>query len=564
MEADVVPVESRATDNAEAIATRTQDNAEAIATQPDKGDSKAMELSMSNLQRDDNIKKIRDAVQTYSGSMKELEPDTQGPRNQYSEPQEQNYPSMIQPKTGVAQVGEELTTLACHWLKEADQGRSALRSHDDGTRVEYPGDAEPPDDDKREVDVNPDDADATSEARLAHLQRELRELKISLQIMTHEHAERIQDQIQGFNRALCDQTQTQEERLEEVKSQKIYAGCNLTQSQILSEMARRDCSVYYALEPDSRRRKRDLDFSTDLRDYQRVLELKKCPFEDGMDLVGWFSEFDDWADQYRIPQQARYARLTTGYLSARLREKFLMYNAGHDEPAGLTSYSDLKQWLYGQYDSKAAIERAQEAIFRWRRDPEQKLQLAYDDFLFYVRRYCRELRFALDFGINLGQVVKPPEGALFAHFLNHLGNAHERQQVWRLFQDVGGAKRLDILHPICRRIDDILRPGLGIHAFITSASAALTYPDPVCSLYVAAAGVSRAYRGATRRVDAQCPICAKHGIKSPWHPEMACGVRYPQLQREWKRKQQQANPGASRQSKRARLRKQARSKFYSF
>ena len=62
--------------------------------------------------------------------------------------------------------------------------------------------------------------------------------------------------------------------------------------------------------------------------------------------------------------------------------------------------------------------------------------LAYDDLLFLVLRYCRELRFTLHFGINLGQVVKPPEGALFAHFLNHLGNDRERQQVWQLFQDV--------------------------------------------------------------------------------------------------------------------------------
>ena len=56
-----------------------------------------------------------------------------------------------------------------------------------------------------------------------------------------------------------------------------------------------------------------------------------------------------------------------------------------------------------------------------------------------VYRYCHEIRFALDFGVKLGQVVKPPEGDLFSHFLNHLGNDIERQRVWQLFQDVGGS-----------------------------------------------------------------------------------------------------------------------------
>ena len=58
-----------------------------------------------------------------------------------------------------------------------------------------------------------------------------------------------------------------------------------------------------------------------------------------------------------------------------------MHNAGHNAHACLTSYSNLKQCLYDQYESKAAIEQARDAIFRWRRVPEQKLQLAYDDFL---------------------------------------------------------------------------------------------------------------------------------------------------------------------------------------
>ena len=72
--------------------------------------------------------------------------------------------------------------------------------------------------------------------------------------------------------------------------------------------------------------------------------------------------------------------------------------------------------------------------------------------------YCHEIRFALDYGEDLNQIVKPPEGELFSLFINELRSHEERQRVWQLYQDVGGPKRLDILDPICRRVDAALRP----------------------------------------------------------------------------------------------------------
>ena len=45
-------------------------------------------------------------------------------------------------------------------------------------------------------------------------------------------------------------------------------------------------------------------------DSQKVLEKKKMHIEANTDLIKWFSEFDNWANRYWIPQQARYVRLT--------------------------------------------------------------------------------------------------------------------------------------------------------------------------------------------------------------------------------------------------------------
>ena len=124
----------------------------------------------------------------------------------------------------------------------------------------------------RKTTGDPADADVTLEAGLAQLRHELQKLKISLHNIANKRSSRVQVQFQVLNRALHDQGKIYEERLEETKSQKIYAGCNYLQSRILSEMARRDRSVYYALGSDSRREKRDRDF----------LELKGCPLKDGM------------------------------------------------------------------------------------------------------------------------------------------------------------------------------------------------------------------------------------------------------------------------------------------
>ena len=82
----------------------------------------------------------------------------------------------------------------------------------------------------------------------------------------------------------------------------------------------------------------------------------------------------------------------------------------------------------------------------------------------------------MDYGENLNQIVKPPEGELFSLFINGLQSHAERQRVYQLYQDVGGPKRINILEPICRRVDDALRPGLGIDDFVPKATRSAAYP----------------------------------------------------------------------------------------
>ena len=95
-------------------------------------------------------------------------------------------------------------------------------------------------------------------------------------------------------------------QLQELKEQKIFAGCTYEQSRRLSRMATLAQSVYKVLEPAQRAQRRSRDFRTERRDYQKVLIKYDTKLPLHADLVTWFARFDFWADNHAIPLHARY------------------------------------------------------------------------------------------------------------------------------------------------------------------------------------------------------------------------------------------------------------------
>ena len=94
--------------------------------------------------------------------------------------------------------------------------------------------------------------------------------------------------------------------------------------------------------------------------------------------------------------------------------------------------------------------------------------------MFVVFMHCQEIRFALDFGVKLRQVVKPPEGDLFSHILSTNSETMLSVRESGSCSNVGGAKRPDILDHICRGIDVILRPGIGVNSFVSTSRPRMT------------------------------------------------------------------------------------------
>ena len=251
-----------------------------------------------------------------------------------------------------------------------------------------------------------------------------------------------------------------------VQEQQIFAGCTYDESVVLSAMAARGNSIYQVLEPERRAQRRNQDFQTEPRYFQKILLKYDDPIPVDGDLVAWFTRFEFWATNHQIPLQARYVKIVSDLLDEERATLLLYLNDGAEEAEQVSNYAALKRWLYTRYDAKRAITRVELALHTWTPIAGRSLSDRYQAFMTLVHRYCHEIRFAKDYGLRLNQLVLVPEGILFASFLNKIESAQERQMVWQLYQDLGGPKRLDILRPICAKVDENLRPGLGVDAFV--------------------------------------------------------------------------------------------------
>lgn len=293
-----------------------------------------------------------------------------------------------------------------------------------------------------------------------------------------------------------------------IKAQKIFNGCDYAQSQELTHVATRNRSVYYVLSDAERRKRRDKDFETDKREFQKELLRYDAKIDVSEDLVAWFSRFDDWADKYEIPLKHRFIKITTNLLNQSQSDRLLHHNDGVGEDERIITYPALKRWLYKQYKSKRAISAAQTKLTTWARPSSTTLSEAYRSFTSRVFRYCHEIRFAMDYGSPeiLKQIDRPSERSLFTTFLNRLGSVNERQRVWEMFSDIGGEMRLDILSPICARIDEAIRPGLGIDDFVRQSHTAHLVESANSELFVCEQDEILALGGVRKK-----KYCRKHG-----------------------------------------------------
>jgi hypothetical protein len=399
-------------------------------------------------------------------------------------------------------------------LQQLNEEEPVEEDHNGAVGGDDPDDPDEPDDHDSDPDDHDDDSDEDDEdsededevedekasafleirqlkRQLKRMSRELRRIS-SVSVPNHEHleharralSEELEREFTGKLDALRkshDESLGQldyhqrdtRKQLVEMRGQKIFQGCTYQQSRELSEMATKAKSVYQLLEPAERSRRRDREFMTDRRDYQKELIAYNEKLAAESDLVMWFSRFDDWADKLRIPHEARYVKVTTRLLNQVQADELLQHNDGSCAEDRVDSYVKLKKWLYTQYDSKRAITRAKHRLLQWAHPKGATLTKAYRAYMGLIQKYCHEIRFALDYGENLNQIVNPPEGDLFSTFINGIPHSIERQRVWQMFQDVGGPKRMDILRPICARVDDALRPGLGVDDFVTRPRADL-------------------------------------------------------------------------------------------
>ena len=261
----------------------------------------------------------------------------------------------------------------------------------------------------------------------------------------------------------------QTRELDELKTQKIFIGCDLATSRRLSQIARDDQSMYAILD-EYQRQIHNRDFKTEKKEFQKELLHYRKKLDQGTDLVMWFSHFDDWADKYEIPQHYRWVKVSADLLNEVQKSQLLQHNHAVATAERIVDYTGLKKWLYSLYDSKKMIMKKEYALTSWKQPPRTTLEEAFQGFRGLVTQYCHEIRFALDYGVDQHQIVKPAEGRLFTQFLNALGNDMERRRIHELFIDIGGAKRLRILGEICKRVDAALRPGLGINDFVRSQS----------------------------------------------------------------------------------------------
>ena len=65
-------------------------------------------------------------------------------------------------------------------------------------------------------------------------------------------------------------------------------------------------------------------------------------------------------------------KVTKDLLNAE-QSDLLVFNDVMSATESVHDYSSLKQWLYSQYDVKAAITRTQKAIFAWNRVEGERL-----------------------------------------------------------------------------------------------------------------------------------------------------------------------------------------------
>ena len=412
-------------------------------------------------------------------------------------------------------------------------------------------------------------------ARLQQQQPSLQEMQEQLQTQRAQSLSLESSQQEEVSRMLEDAEARNQQQLLKIKEQKIFAGCTYEQSQKLSKMALEGRSIYRVLEPDQRARRRNQDFNTELKDFQKTLDRYDVKLPAKVDLVSWFTRFDFWADNHKIPRHSRYVKIVSDLLNKEQAHQLLFLNDGMAGGQQVGTYLALKKWLYSQYDSKAAIMRAKTAMLQWKRVEGERLVTSYRSFLAVVHRYCHEIRFAMDYGVNLNQIVRPPEGELFAIFINSIRSVNERQRVWQLYQDVGGPKRLDILLPICERIDAILRPGLGVDDFVKKMPKDVELERALETIH--ALEVERRQQGqkyctqhgkgshsteecrmlrrntATRTIlgrgppsagsrprvtppQRHCPLCKAAGFVKPWHAEAVCWTKHPALRLAWQAK----------------------------
>ena len=196
-------------------------------------------------------------------------------------------------------------------------------------------------------------------------------------------------------------------------------------------MNKEDSSDFFATVPS----RSDISFLANDVAQKKISKDYKVTLKSEDDAIEWFDDYDYWCDEWGIPYTIRFKQAVTSLFPSKLRDQ--LRTARQNE--SINNYAELKRWIFRQRNGRLKVRKADRAIHSWTSKDRDTTFQQYTKFEHLCATYKREIRFALDWGMEEHDINRIDENRLFDIFMD---NASAKEKLWELFTEkIGGGRR---------------------------------------------------------------------------------------------------------------------------